>query len=809
MVRLRLRWALRDARAQWVPVVAIALMIAIGTGLYAGLSSLTEWRIASNEASLDVARMHDLRGSLGGGYLPQGALAGAAAQVDGVAYVEERLVVPTQADVAVPGGESVFVPARIVGVDLSGDGPDVDRVIAYAGGALSAADAGEPVVALERNFAVFHELAETGDLTLAGGASARYVGHAVSPEYYVIIEDGNFLGQANLAVLFTSIETAQELAGRPEQVNDVVLILEEGADAGAVEDALAAAVEERHPGSGLQFTRKENDPSYLALTNDPEGDQQFYNVFAVLLFAGAAFAALNLVTRMVEARRREIGVLMALGVRPLSIAARPVLVGVQIGALGVVFGVGVGLLVGNAMGGVIEDFVPLPVFETPFQTGLFARAAAIGFLVPVLAAVWPVHRAVRVAPVEAIRTGHLAARGGGLAPLASRIPLPGGSFARMPLRNLLRAPRRTLLTALALTAVLAMMLTFVVMVNSFLVALDDGDEELLGDAPDRLIVDLDGYYPAGAPEVAAVAGSALLESAEPEVATRAAIPRDGDPLHLLLRFVDFESDLWRPSVVDGALDVDRPGVVLARKAAEDLRVGPGDSVEALLPVRTGEDAFAVATVALEVLAVHPHPLRNFAYADIRHAGIAGLEGYANSVSAVPAAGETLRSVKRGLFTAPGVSAVTGLSETSQATSDAFEQFTSVFLVIQAFIVGLAVLMAFNTANINAEERARDHATMFAYGVPLRRVLAVFVAEGLLLGAFAALLAVPLGVGIVLWVLRFLLPESAPDIYVPLAVDAGAVAVALALAVAAIGAAPLLTVRKLRGMNVPATLRVLE
>ena len=52
------------------------------------------------------------------------------------------------------------------------------------------------------------------------------------------------------------------------------------------------------------------------------------------------------------------------------------------------------------------------------------------------------------------------------------------------------------------------------------------------------------------------------------------------------------------------------------------------------------------------------------------------------------------------------------------------------------MLGLALLIAFNTANINADERARDHATMFAYGVPVRRVLGILAMEGFVLGLLA-------------------------------------------------------------------------
>ena len=321
MLKFRLRWALRDAKAHWAPVVAIALMIAIGTGLFAGLSSLTQWRLDSNDASLALGKMYDLRARLGGGHLPQGALAEIARGIDGVAAAEERLVVQSQADIPAPGGETVFVPARIIGVDLSDGGPSVNRVLTYAGRGIEESEIGEPVVMLERNFAVFYDLPESGGLTLGGGAAARYVGHAVSPEYYLVVEEGSFIAQANLAVVFTSLETAQEITGRPG-VNDLVLTVRPGVSLAAVEDALAAAVEARHSGVGLSITRKEDDASYLALTRDPEGDQQFYNVFALVLFAGAAFAALNLAARMAEAQRREIGVQMALGVRPRQLRHR-------------------------------------------------------------------------------------------------------------------------------------------------------------------------------------------------------------------------------------------------------------------------------------------------------------------------------------------------------------------------------------------------------------------------------------------------------------------------------------------------------
>ena len=411
-----------------------------------------------------------------------------------------------------------------------------------------------------------------------------------------------------------------------------------------------------------------------------------------------------------------------------------------------VFGVGIGLLIASLMQGVLESFVPLPIFVTPFQTGIFAGVAAIGFVLPLAAVLWPVFRAVRVQPVDAIRTGHLAARGGGLAPAISRLPLPGGSLGRMPFRNLLRAPRRTILTLLALTAVLAILISVVGMTDSMLSALLNGDEELLKGVPDRLVVRLDSFYALDSPEVSGVVDGGALRIAEPGLALGGSVQGSGEPLTVLLQFLDLEGGAWRPTVVDGGLSATGPGIVLARKAAQDLGVGAGDSVTLTLPVRTGPASFTLSAISVPVIAIHPHPLRFNAYMDIRHAGLAGREGVANVVTGAPASGQTLTDAKRALFGSPGVATVLGIAETSQAAQDIFEEFTAIFVVIQMFVLGLALLIAFNTANINSDERARDHATMFAYGVPVRRVLGSMAVEGLVLGTIATALGVVFGYG---------------------------------------------------------------
>ena len=681
---LRLRWSLRDARARWIQIIGIAFTISIGIGTYAGLTSVTEWRLVSIDESLELTNMYDLRATVSAGAdVPAGTLAQLASGIDGIDEYSERLVTDTQVETVVDG-EELLVHGRVVGVDATADGsgvrgPSVNGVEVIEGDDLPQSGSGMPQVLLERNFAAIHNLPVAGHLTVGGDVGVEYVGHAVSPEYFLIVEGNGSLGKSNLAVLFAPLAVAQDIAARPGAVNDLVLTLEPGADADAVSQQLTDAAVSLD-GTLLEVITRDDTPSYIGLIGSPEIDQSIYNVIALLLFVGAAFAALNFSARMVEAQRREIGASMALGETPRSIAMRPLLIGIQIGVLGVIFGIGVAFAVANQTATVVQQIVTLPVFEKPFQGAIFGRAAAIGFFVPMLAVFWPVVRAIRVRPVEAIRSGHLASRGGGLSPIISRLPLPGRSLERMPFRNLMRAPRRTFLTLLTFTISLAILFSMVGLSSTFTATFDGGDQELLGDEAERFIVRFDSFYPTDSPQVQRVLSDSTTQLGESALILGGSViadPSDGGDgagnedageitqLDLVIRFVDFGSDVWTPTTSEGEPLAGTPGIVLADKAARDFGVGVGDHVVVTHP-ELADGAFSYATHSLPVIAIHPHPLRLNAYMDLSAASDWGFGGLANVVTGVPTDGSNLNDVKRALFgTGTGVGAGAGIGRIVQ------------------------------------------------------------------------------------------------------------------------------------------------
>jgi putative ABC transport system permease protein len=806
-----LRWSARELRRHWLQVAAIALIIAVGTGVYSALGSTATWRRQSNDASFESLAMYDLRVKAAEGVdAPQGSMLAALDRLpvrDAIAHAEERLIAPTQVD-ATTAGKTILVPGRVIGVDVRHGGPQVNqiRVATDHGRTLAARDESTRSVVLEQNFASFYDLPATGSIRI-GGQSVHYVGTGLSPEYFLVVtEEGGFFAQANFAVVFAPLDTAQALIGRPGRVNDLVLRVRPGLDAHAV----APDVKEAFAGAGLAVTvmERRDEDAYRLLYDDIEGDQKFWNVFAALILAGAAFGAFNLASRMVEAQRREIGIGMALGAPPRDLALRPLLVGVEIAVLGVVFGLGMGLLAMAAIRPVYTSLLPLPIWHTDFQPGMFVRGAALGFVLPVVATAWPVWRAVRVLPVEAITTTHRTAHGG-LSRLLRRLRWPRSTYARMPIGNVLRTPRRTLLTALGIAAAVTALIATLGMIDSFVDTMSRNDREVLRDHPDRVAVALQGFHPNDGPDIAAIAAQPSVGAVQPALRFGGRLTAAGkEPIEVFVDVIDLDGKVWTPTLVRGSVPPDRAGLVISQEAASDLGIGPGSVVTLEHPAQRGT-GFELVRTRVAVAAVHPSPFRFAAYLDRSQLARFGVPDVVNQLYVLPAAGFTPQDVQRALFGRPGVASVQPVSASSEVVRDSLDEFVAIFRVLELFILLLTLLIAYNATSINTDERAREHATLFAFGLPLRRVLRMDVVEGLVIGLLGTVIGIVAGLAVLQWITTALVGNTMPEMGLDVVVSNETIVTALILGVVAVGVAPLLTLRKTRRMNIPSTLRVIE
>ncbi len=807
---LWLRWSWRDLRAHWLQVAAIALIIALGTGVYAGLGANKPWRQQSYDASYALLNMYDLRVTLGESFVDGGELQRAIQTIphkDWIKNTEVRLIASTLVD-ASTAGKTILVPGRLIGVDVSRGGPAVNGLFINSGRALQPADAGQNTAILEYHFAKYYGLPASGTLRLSGGAALDYVGQGMSPEYFMVMTDnGGMMAESNFAAVFVPLETAQALTNHPGMVNDLLLTLKSGADPSTIQKEIGGAMAAAFPNAAVSFLTPKDDAAYNELYNDVSGDQAMYMVVAYLFLAGAAFGGFNLASRMVEAQRREIGIGMALGMPDGVLAIRPLLVAIQIALLGALLGIGTGLLLNNAFGRMLQEMMPMPVFRTPFQLPLFAQAAALGIAIPFVATLYPVWRAVRVSPVDAIQTGHLVAKGGGFAPALSRLPLPGGSFVEMPVRNVLRSPYRTVLTLAGITIAVTLLIAILGMLDSFLTTIHQAKSELLQNSPNRMEVDLNRFYPSE--WIQTLRSLPAVADAEGGIQVGGYVSRGGVKLETIIDAVDLDSALWKPTITAGSRHSDEPGIILSEKAAHDLGVKPGDTITLTFPLREGLYSFRLAEKEVKVIGTHALPVRAISYLDIRQTGLMGLGGLTNIVWINPAAGVSRGEVERALFDQAGVASVQPVASMVDSFESILDSFLGVMYIVALAVSLLAFLITFNSTSINVDERAREIATMFAFGLPVGTATRMAMLENLITGVLGTLLGIGTGYVVLVWMMTERMATQMRTIQFRIVLSPTTLVAAFVMGVIVVALTPLLNIRKMARMDIPSTLRVME
>ncbi|MBZ0308986.1 MAG: ABC transporter permease, partial [Anaerolineae bacterium] len=293
-----LKWSLRDLRERWLQVVAIALIIALGTGVYSGLGGQRKWRESSYDKNYSMLNMFDLHLTLTeGSYLEGEALQQALSEIEGVQTADVRLVMPTLVDASRPD-ESILLPGRIIGMRPEAR---VNQIYIHEGRSLTPEDSGRPTAVVDYLFARYYDLNPGDPIRVTGDHSLEFVGAGQSPEYFQIApNEGMFImGESSYAVLYMPLESLQTMVGREGLVNDAVVLVEPEANRTLVEQQLETVMAEKFPQTGFTLTPKEDDKVHSLMYGDAKQDQGMWNLIAFLFLIGAALAAFNLAGRIV------------------------------------------------------------------------------------------------------------------------------------------------------------------------------------------------------------------------------------------------------------------------------------------------------------------------------------------------------------------------------------------------------------------------------------------------------------------------------------------------------------------------------
>ena len=363
-------------------------------------------------------------------------------------------------------------------------------------------------------------------------------------------------------------------------------------------------------------------------------------------------------------------------------------------------------------------------------------------------------------------------------------------------------------TALGITAAITTLVAVLSMFDSVFVSIDRIDSELTAMSPDRLQVTLDRFYPTTLVGQQSTALPGLVSDWQPGL-------RVGSSLRAKARDRRLRGTarhghaMWTPRVISGP-PTRRPGKASCspgrRRPTWASRVG--DTIVLNHPVRQGT-TFVLVDSDVVVSGIHDNPLRFLAYMDSGDAGLFGMDGLANLVTVRPAAGASQDDVKRALLRAAGGGHDRDGRRHRTAVPGAAGRDHRNPADRRAASLALALLIAFNSASIAMEERVREQATMFAFGLPVRTVMRLLVIESLLTGVLGTIAGVGTGYLAARWIIDQFTTSTVPELGMTVVLSGGTLAVTVLLGVLVVAAAPLLATRRLARLDIASRLRVLE
>ncbi len=387
---------------------SLIIIAAIAFGIWAGVASMGITKGAYKQivdtavsTTLSHIQIHarefrdykDVKKTISG----HKSLAEDIASIDGVSHITRRIVIQGMASSAETG----------TGVEIQGVIPESERQVTTINEKLVEGDYFQtkkrnPIV-IGKKLAERLEVglgkkiiltAQTPDGTIGSGAF-RVVG--IFKTFSPMFDESN---------IFAKMTDVNRLFSMNGEIHEIAVITENIDEAKTIKPEIAETA------GGLDVaTWKEISPE-MAMTTDM-GNQMLY-IFMIIILLALVFGITNTMLMGVLERIREIGVLQALGMKGKNIFMMIVLETIFLSMVGGVAGliigwasieylsrIGIDLsivsegLAAFGMGSMIYPY--LPVREYPIVTGMIILTA-------IIASIYPGIKAVKLNPVEAIRT---------------------------------------------------------------------------------------------------------------------------------------------------------------------------------------------------------------------------------------------------------------------------------------------------------------------------------------------------------------------------------------------------------------------
>ncbi len=200
--------------------------------------------------------------------------------------------------------------------------------------------------------------------------------------------------------VFVPLATAQGLFNEPGNVNAIDVAYAQGADPDTVKTAVAKAI-----GSRYTLEGEESGSEFFAAV---QMGQTVMNMFGIFALAMGGFIILNTFRTVVSERRRDIGMLRAVGASRRTILgmflAESLIQGLLGTGVGLVAGYGVASGIFAAINPIYQQYLNMEISgSAEFSPAAWALAIGLGVGVTVLGALLPALSARRLTPLDALR----------------------------------------------------------------------------------------------------------------------------------------------------------------------------------------------------------------------------------------------------------------------------------------------------------------------------------------------------------------------------------------------------------------------
>ena len=199
--------------------------------------------------------------------------------------------------------------------------------------------------------------------------------------------------------LIVPLAAAQTLFNLPGQINTIEAQFAAGSDGAGMQQAVLERL-----GSGYKVGGNEAGSEFAAAL---EAGNFIYNMFGVVALALGGFIILITFRTVVVERRRDIGMLRAIGASRRTILGMILTESLLLGVVGTAIGILAGYLLAHGilvgLQPILESFMHIQLGGPSFAPSVFALVVALGVGLTLLAGLFPALSATRVSPLEALR----------------------------------------------------------------------------------------------------------------------------------------------------------------------------------------------------------------------------------------------------------------------------------------------------------------------------------------------------------------------------------------------------------------------